>query len=99
MKIDDVHYENLEKRISINVINNSQATYCLWLEKGEAVLEFEFNHTEQKIEKLAGRIGEVIKNANLSAEEQVSRCVEALENGLWDHNHAPVKNRRPIGLK
>lgn len=99
MNIADVQYENLEKRISINVINNEQATYCLWLEKGEAVLEFEFNHKEQIIEKLSGRIGEVIKNADLSKEEQVSRCIEALQNGLWDYNHSPVKNRRPIGIK
>lgn len=99
MKIDDVHYENIEKRISINLINNEESTYCLWLEKGEAVLEFELNHKEKNIIKISGRIGEVIKNANLPEDVQVSRCVEALENGLWDYHHPQDNKKRTIGLK
>ena len=68
----------------INLHQNDKETSGVWLDKGQIIIKFTFDHIEKKFNSLDGVIGNVIKNSNLDLEEKVNRCFEAIENGLWE---------------
>lgn len=90
--LPNIQYEELSKRLSINVINNEQEVYSLWLENGEKILECRFSKSGNIVE-LKGQIGDIINNAPLSSEEKISRSFEALNNGLWNYFNPPTAKK------
>lgn len=94
--LPNIQYEDLSKKLSINVINNEHDIYSLWLENGDKVLECRFSKSGDILE-LTGQIGDIINNAPLPPQEKISRSFEALNNGLWDYFNPPKSKK--IGLK
>lgn len=84
MNFENQYYEDVSKRIMINLHQNDKETSGVWLDKGQIIIKFTFDHIEKKFNSLDGVIGSVIKNSNLDLEEKVNRCFEVIENGLWE---------------
>lgn len=88
-KIENVDYEDISKQIAVKILSNDKNFYAIWIEKSCIVMELNYSKKDNKIKLLEGKLGLKIQNSNLTLEDKVLRCAEALQHVLWDYIHKP----------
>jgi glucuronate isomerase len=77
-KLDTTIFDDLSNQVSVKILSSHHELFAVWKEKNELVMQVHFCKQDNKIKSLEGSLGMSIGSANITEEQKITRCYEAL---------------------